>query len=79
MFGYIRAIKPEMKCLEYDLYRGVYCGLCRQLGADYGQFSRFSLTYDCTLLAMLGLCIALSHYLGRAISSSWGSSRPVDR
>lgn len=57
MFGYIRAIKPEMKCLEYDLYRGVYCGLCRQLGKDYGQFSRFSLTYDCTLLAMLGLAL----------------------
>lgn len=57
LFGYIRAIKPEMKCLEYDLYRGVYCGLCRQLGADYGQFSRFSLTYDCTLLAMLGLAL----------------------
>ena len=57
LFGYIRAIKPEMKCLEYDLYRGVYCGLCRQLGKDYGQFSRFSLTYDCTLLAMLGLAL----------------------
>lgn len=57
MFGYIRAVKPQMKCLEYDLYRGVYCGLCRQLGADYGQFSRFSLTYDCTLLAMLGLAL----------------------
>ena len=35
--------------------------------------------YFLDLLAMMGLCIALSHYLGRAISSSWGSSRPVDR
>lgn len=52
MFGYIRPYKPEMLVKEYELYKSVYCGLCRQLCKDYGAFASLILNYDCTFLAM---------------------------
>lgn len=53
MFGYLRPDKPEMKVREYETYKSAYCGLCRYLGKDYGIIARLTLSYDCTLLAML--------------------------
>lgn len=53
MFGYVRPFKPEMLVKEFELYKSVYCGLCRQLGKDYGIFSRLILSYDCTFLALV--------------------------
>lgn len=58
MFGYIRPERVELKRREDELYRSVYCGLCRYLGKDYGVLSRLTLSYDCTVLAML--CMALN-------------------
>lgn len=55
MFGYIRTAKPELKVREYELYRAVYCSLCRKLGKNYGIFSRLTLSYDFTFLALLQL------------------------
>ena len=57
MFGYLRPVREELKLREYELYKSVYCGLCRQLGRDYGILSRFILSYDCTLLAMLSISL----------------------
>ncbi len=57
MFGYLRPVKEELKVREYELYKSVYCGLCKHLGKDYGLFSRFTLSYDCTMLAMLALSV----------------------
>lgn len=57
MFGYLRPVREELKVREYDLYQSVYCGLCRRLGKDYGLLARFTLSYDCTLLAMLSLSL----------------------
>ena len=57
MFGYIRACKPEMRIKEYDLYKSVYCSLCKELGKSYGVFARFTLSYDFTFLALLSMSL----------------------
>lgn len=53
MFGYLKPDKPEMKVREYEAYKSVYCGLCKVIGKSYGIVSRLTLSYDCTVLAML--------------------------
>ncbi len=58
MFGYVKAFKPEMKVCEYDTYKAIYCGLCKVMGDEYGLLSRFTLSYDFTFLAVLGISLA---------------------
>lgn len=53
VFGYLTPYKPEMKILEFECYRGVYCGLCKQLAADYGFVARMFLNYDLVLVSLL--------------------------
>lgn len=53
MFGYVRILKSELKVKEYEMYKAVYCSLCRELGKSYGLLSRFTLSYDFTFLALL--------------------------
>lgn len=55
MFGYVRPFKPELKINEFDTYKGMYCGLCKQLGRDYGLLARMTLSYDFAFLAMLSM------------------------
>lgn len=55
MFGYIRPYKAELLVREFEEYRGVYCGLCRQLGKQYGFAARMTLSYDCTFYALVFL------------------------
>lgn len=62
MFGYIRPQKGELLVREFEQYRGIYCGLCKQLGKSYGFAARMTLSYDCTFLGLL--------FLGRASSCS---------
>ncbi len=57
MFGYLQPEKPELKIKEYELYKSVYCGLCRHLGRDYGVIARMTLSYDCTVLAMMSMAL----------------------
>lgn len=57
MFGYIRACKPEMRIKEYELYKAVYCSLCKELGKSYGILARFTLSYDFTFLAILSMAL----------------------
>lgn len=57
MFGYIRIAKPELKVKEYEMYKAVYCSLCRSLGKYYGFLSRFTLSYDFTFLALLNMSL----------------------
>lgn len=57
MFGYIRACKSELKVKEYDIYKAVYCSLCKKLGKSYGILSRFTLSYDFTFLALLNMSL----------------------
>lgn len=53
MFGYVRAYKPELKVRDYEIYKAVYCTLCRKLGRSYGLFARLTLSYDFTFLALI--------------------------
>lgn len=62
MFGYLQPYRDELKIKEFRLYKSVYCGLCRQMGKDYGIFSRITLSYDCTFLAMLYLSLHSEEY-----------------
>lgn len=57
MFGYIQPFKPMLRICEYDTYKAVYCGLCKQLSRSYGPFARLTLSYDFTFLALLQMAI----------------------
>lgn len=57
MFGYIRASKPELKVREFEMYKAVYCSLCKSLGKHYGFVSRLTLSYDFTFLALLNMSL----------------------
>lgn len=57
MFGYVRIAKPELKVKEYELYKAVYCSLCKRLGKSYGILSRLTLSYDFTFLALLNMSL----------------------
>ena len=56
MFGYIRPYKPRIEICDYELYRSVYCGLCRELGS-FGITSRMTLSYDFAFLAILYMAV----------------------
>ena len=53
MFGYVRPVRAELKCKDFDLYRAAYCSLCRCLRQRYGVVSTMFLSYDCTFLTLL--------------------------
>lgn len=53
MFGYIRPFKPYMRYYEFEIYNSFYCGLCKDLGKNYGQIFRFMLSYDFAFLGIL--------------------------
>ena len=68
MFGYVKTDKGELRVKEYELYKGLYCSLCKALGKRYGVFSRLILSYDMTFLLLIKLCekgIAPSFKKGR--------------
>ena len=46
-----------MKFKDYDLYRGVYCSLCKAIGKRYGLIARLTLSYDFTFLAILRMAV----------------------
>lgn len=53
MFGYIQIYKPELKLKDINTYMGYYCGVCQQIGKQYGQLKRFFLSYEATYLAIV--------------------------
>lgn len=53
MFGYVRVRQDTLEPEERVRYEAAYCGVCRAMGKEYGQFSRLFLNYDFALLAML--------------------------
>lgn len=60
MLGYVKAFKPEMKIKDYELYRGVYCSLCRALGRNYSPIAQLFLSYDFAFAAVLRLAVSQS-------------------
>lgn len=52
MFGYITTNGETLTQEEKNRYQALYCGLCKQLGSEYGGVGRATLTYDMTFLLM---------------------------
>ncbi len=50
MFGYIRPQVGRLLVCEHELYRSLYCGLCRAMGSHTGCSSRLTLSYDFVFL-----------------------------
>ncbi len=57
VFGYIKPWKPQLRICEFDTYKAIYCGLCKQLSHSYGPFARLTLSYDFTFLALLDMAL----------------------
>lgn len=57
MTGYVRADKPDLTGAEFEIYRGVYCSLCRSLGKNYTVIARLLLSYDFALAAIFRLSL----------------------
>ena len=53
MFGYITPDKSKLLQQDFVLYRAFYCGVCLQIGRDYGNIPRFTTSYDITFLSVL--------------------------
>lgn len=53
MYGYVLPDKPNLTIKDYGLYRAHYCGLCKSLGRETGELSRFLTNYDCTFLSIV--------------------------
>ena len=53
MFGYVRYDLPNLHIKDFMLYKAMYCGLCKGIGAACGQRARLGLTYDVTFLSAL--------------------------
>lgn len=57
MFGYVKAYKPELRIKEYEMYKSIYCSVCKQIGKRYGFITRFLLSYDFTFFMLLYLSL----------------------
>lgn len=57
MFGYIVAYKPEMKIKDYEIYKGIYCTLCKRLSRRYTPAAQLFLSYDFVFLAAVRLSL----------------------
>lgn len=55
MFGYIRPFTPRLLVCEYENYKAVYCGVCRDL-QKYAPLLRLSLSYDFVFAALFRMC-----------------------
>ena len=53
MFGFVTANYDGLSAEAQSRYKSYYCGLCRCIGCEYGVFSRMTLTYDMTFMALV--------------------------
>ncbi|MDR0949099.1 MAG: DUF5685 family protein, partial [Lachnospiraceae bacterium] len=53
MFGYVVANQAMLAKEETAVYASFYCGLCHELGKQYGWIGRMTLNYDLTFLLLL--------------------------
>ncbi len=50
MFGYVQYDKPHLYIKDFELYRAMYCGVCKAIGKTSGQVARLGLSYDAAFL-----------------------------
>ncbi len=53
MFGYVVANMEQLTEEQQGIYRSYYCGLCRSLKKQFGNFGRLTLNYDMTFMILL--------------------------
>ena len=53
MYGYVVPVKAELGQADFCLYRAFYCGICKSIGKQFGQFPRFTTNYDMVFLSVL--------------------------
>ncbi len=53
MFGYIKPMTGELRVREHELYKSIYCGLCRAMGEHICTSNRLTLSYDIVFLALV--------------------------
>ena len=53
MFGYVRADTPYLYIKDDNLYRAMYCGVCKGISEVCGQSARMGLSYDVTFLSVI--------------------------
>ncbi|MGI5887997.1 MAG: DUF5685 family protein [Oscillospiraceae bacterium] len=53
MFGYVIANTDSLSEEDKKRYKSMYCGLCWTLKDRHGEFSRISINYDMTFLAIM--------------------------
>ena len=53
MFGYVRADTPYLYMKDNELYRAMYCGVCKGIAETSGQAARMGLSYDITFLSII--------------------------
>ena len=53
MFGYVRADTPYLYIKDDNLYRAMYCGVCKGIGQVCGQAARMGRSYDVTFLSVI--------------------------
>lgn len=58
MIGYIKADKLELKVKDYEIYKGIYCSLCKQLRKRYSPIAQLFLSYDFAFLLLLKMAIS---------------------
>ena len=53
MFGYVGADTTYLYIKDDNLYRAMYCGVCKGIGQVCGQAARMGLSYDVTFLSVI--------------------------
>lgn len=53
MFGYITPERPHLFIKDEELYKALYCGVCRGIGTGCGTLARTALTYDIAFMSAL--------------------------
>lgn len=53
MFGYISPDRPYLFIKDEELYKAMYCGVCKGIGEGCGQTARSALTYDMAFMSAL--------------------------
>ncbi|MBQ2712108.1 MAG: hypothetical protein IJF71_01910, partial [Clostridia bacterium] len=53
MFGYLLPDKSYLYIKDYQLYQGVYCGICKSIKRLFGNIPRLATNYDSVFLCVL--------------------------
>lgn len=53
MFGYINPDSPYLFKKDENLYKAMYCGMCKSIGKGCGSFPKTALTYDIAFMSAL--------------------------